>query len=274
MPWNTNGTFTRENPDFDGDNVWQQDQQASIKIIASRHDFHDQDIADGIQETLNIDGYNAMRADLNMGGFSLINLAAGSAEDDVALIGQLIDSGTFDNPLRELTLHTPIGDLDPIVIPAGDTTSTEGEWTPQITDNNNNDASMSTVNGGYWQRDGRVVTIFGFVKWLSRVSSTRRMILTGMPFDIAPAYVGGGYTIFTAGFMGWDGMILSGISSLQGGEAFTEKLHAVAPQNIGISTYLAANDEGDNLIYPHQMDDIESNGEFSFTMKYTTDDPL
>jgi hypothetical protein len=84
MPWKADGTFERTNgpdPVFVGDDVWQDDQKASIKVIATRHDYHDEDLALGIANCLNLDGLNAMRADLDMGGFDLINL--GTGEDEV-----------------------------------------------------------------------------------------------------------------------------------------------------------------------------------------------
>jgi len=84
MPW-IDGKFERINgpdPQFKGDNVWQDDQQASIKVIAVRHDYHDEDLAQGISQCLNINGENAMKADLDLGGFELINL--GTGEEDVA----------------------------------------------------------------------------------------------------------------------------------------------------------------------------------------------
>jgi hypothetical protein len=82
MPWLSNGTFQRVNPDFTGATVWQQDQQATIKIIASRHDSHDEDLAQGIANALNLDGYNAMRASLNLGDNKLINVLAGTVDTD------------------------------------------------------------------------------------------------------------------------------------------------------------------------------------------------
>ena len=75
MPWTTGGEFVRTNNQFSGADVWQDDQQAAIKIIASRHDFHDEDLANGIQQSLNTSGYNKMLADLDMNGFSVVNAA-------------------------------------------------------------------------------------------------------------------------------------------------------------------------------------------------------
>jgi len=84
MPWKEDGTFERENgpdPVFKGDDVWQDDQKASIKVVAARHDYHDEGLANGIEGCLNLDGYNSMRADLDMGGFQVINTLE---EEDVS----------------------------------------------------------------------------------------------------------------------------------------------------------------------------------------------
>lgn len=134
MPWQITGAFVRVNPDFQGNNVWQQDQQATIKIIASRHDIHDQDLADGIAACVNLDGYNSMRADLNMGSNLIRSLAPGiSGADgvnkdqldvvdakadqnaaDIAAIqtsdpNSIITAATFD--ALDLTLDRNIGDF-------------------------------------------------------------------------------------------------------------------------------------------------------------------
>jgi len=89
MPWQVDGTFLRVNPSFRGPTTWQQDQAATIKIIASRHDTHDQDMADGIASCLNLDGYNSMRAALNMGGFEINNLADGVTDGQAVNVAQL-----------------------------------------------------------------------------------------------------------------------------------------------------------------------------------------
>jgi hypothetical protein len=102
MPWNIDGTFSRTNPDFSGTSVWQQDQQATIKIIAARHDFHDQDIADGVTLCLNRNGYNSMLADINMGGFNVTNMADAVNSTDATTLNQLdaveakVDQNTAD----------------------------------------------------------------------------------------------------------------------------------------------------------------------------------
>jgi hypothetical protein len=70
MPWSA-GAYSR----LYGSAGWVDDRDAGTKILATRHDAHDQDLADGINASLNKDGSNAATADLNIGGFKLTNVA-------------------------------------------------------------------------------------------------------------------------------------------------------------------------------------------------------
>lgn len=125
MPWQPNGTFLRVNPDYSatpqGD-LWGQDLEStpSIKIIATRHDFHDQDLGDGIAACVNLDGLNAMRANLNMGSFKIINGNSATDPDDVPNYDQVAGSMSFDDGLRELSLFDRgTGLIDTVTIPSG-----------------------------------------------------------------------------------------------------------------------------------------------------------
>ena len=92
MPWDVaTQSFIRQNTDFSGPTVWQQDAQATIKIIASRHDNHDQDLANGISQCLNLDGINAMRAALDMGSNTVNNV------DDAGSANQAPNKGQMDS---------------------------------------------------------------------------------------------------------------------------------------------------------------------------------
>lgn len=79
MPWSA-GTYSR----LYGAAGWVDDRDAGTKILATRHDSHDQDLADGINACIKKDGTNAAAADLNMGGFKLTNMAAPTASGDAA----------------------------------------------------------------------------------------------------------------------------------------------------------------------------------------------
>ena len=91
MPWQINGTFLRINPNFSGSTVWEQDRQAGYKVVSSRHDVHDQDMAVGISQALSVEGYNSMLANMNMGGFRITNMLAGIGASDAVNLTQLTD---------------------------------------------------------------------------------------------------------------------------------------------------------------------------------------
>ncbi len=144
MPWNIDGTFTRKTnntTEVQGDKLWQQDLTASIKIIASRHDVHDRDLATGITRCLNLDGYNAMAADLKMGGNKVTNTVPGTVSSDLATYGQIAGDLLFDNGLRVLTLNDRDGSpIDTVTIPSGTggggegtVTAISGDGTLQLT---------------------------------------------------------------------------------------------------------------------------------------------
>lgn len=86
MAWSS-GTFSRTNGVYSGANVWTNDLAASIKIVASRHDTHDKDLADGINACLHKGGENAATANLSMGGYKWTNVGDGSAASDAATYG-------------------------------------------------------------------------------------------------------------------------------------------------------------------------------------------
>ena len=114
MPWDVGqNKFIRTNDvGSTGQTVWQDDKNNTptpIKIRADRHDYHDQDVADGISDCLNLDGITTMRASLPMGNNKITTLAAGALGTDAATFGQVFDSMTFDTGTRILTLGRPTG---------------------------------------------------------------------------------------------------------------------------------------------------------------------
>ena len=123
MPWSA-GTFTRTNGFFTGATVWQSDFNALVKIVFSRHDTHDQDMAQGVNACLNKNGQNSPTANISWGTFKITNLAYGSADKDSATFGQTITAAAVDPTSKVLTLSRIQGDvtvdLTPITV-AGDT---------------------------------------------------------------------------------------------------------------------------------------------------------
>lgn len=92
MPWSGSGSFSRTNGDNTGSTLWDQDRTDGDKIVASRHDTHDQDLSDGINACLAKNGENAATANLNMGSFRLTTMADGTARTDAATVGQIQDA--------------------------------------------------------------------------------------------------------------------------------------------------------------------------------------
>ena len=88
MPW-SGGTFTRTNGVHTGSTLWVQDRDAGTKILATRHDTHDQDLADGINETLEKSGSNAATGDLDIGSNRITLVADGTAKTDAATVNQI-----------------------------------------------------------------------------------------------------------------------------------------------------------------------------------------
>jgi hypothetical protein len=123
MSW-SGGVYTRTNGVYSGAHVWRSDFNALVKIVYSRHDVHDQDLAEGINACINKDGQNSPTADIDWGGFKITNLGTGSDPADAARFGQTVTAATVDPTSKILTLSRPDGDvqvdLTPITV-AGDT---------------------------------------------------------------------------------------------------------------------------------------------------------
>lgn len=93
MAWNGAGNFQRTNGSFSGAAVWEDDANAGFDIVDSRHDSHDQDLAQGINNCLTKDGQNSPTANLSMNSFKHTNVGDGSARNQYATVGQLQDQG-------------------------------------------------------------------------------------------------------------------------------------------------------------------------------------
>ena len=92
MPW-SGGTFTRTNGVHTGSTLWVQDRDAGTKILAARHDTHDQDLADGINATLEKSGSNAATGNLDIGSNRITLVADGTAKTDAATVNQIQSNG-------------------------------------------------------------------------------------------------------------------------------------------------------------------------------------
>lgn len=258
MPWRTDGTFVRENPDFDGDDVWQQDQEAGIKIVDFRHDYHDNDLAQGIANTLNLDGYNKMRADLDMGGFNLINVGSGG-EDEMAdgsfvptlpsgFIAGGQHGGTWWRQGRvvnimayiEWTFNPQTGGLVPLIIGG----------LPY---------AIAAPNGG------------SINQYLGQLMGYSNILLSGVNPDGSPEkYIRGIRASTTGGpnavepvyYIGKDNF---GYQTMNDGSVIS-KASSTVPDN-------PAQEYFSNAVFTSYIEDLEPTGAFAFTFQYLTNDP-
>ena len=100
MAWNGSGVFSRTNGVFNGSTLWQQSKVALRKIFAEDHDIHDEDLAQGINNTLTKDGQNAPTADLPMNGRKHTNVADAEERNQYASYGQLLDTSQYIDAAR------------------------------------------------------------------------------------------------------------------------------------------------------------------------------
>lgn len=74
MPWSGTGTYTR----IYGASGWTDDKNSGVKILSSRHDTHDQDLADGINACLTRDNQAKPTSSFLPSTDNTINLGSGS----------------------------------------------------------------------------------------------------------------------------------------------------------------------------------------------------
>jgi len=79
VPFNPDGSFTRL---LNGRTTWASDAAAGTKILSTRHDDNDNDLADGLSQVITKDGRTQPTNDLTMSGHRLTNLAEPIAPTD------------------------------------------------------------------------------------------------------------------------------------------------------------------------------------------------
>jgi hypothetical protein len=135
------GNFTRGNGVNSGSDTWAQDKAASTKILASRHDTHDQILADGINNCIAKDGQNAATANLPMGGYLHSGVGNASARDNYAAANQVQD-GSFHYAVPSGT-----GDAITLTLVPAITAYTAGQSFKFVAQNTNTGATTLNVNG-------------------------------------------------------------------------------------------------------------------------------
>lgn len=109
MAWDGSGNVNRTNGTNGGTTTWQLDAAAGTEILASRHDVHDQDLADSIENCVARDGQNTPTANLPMGGYRHTNVGDASLRTHYAKVSQVQDAaytyaGTAGGTANAITL--------------------------------------------------------------------------------------------------------------------------------------------------------------------------
>lgn len=102
MAW-SGGSYTKGNSATGG---WAGDANLGIGIEAGRHDTQDNDFQDGINNCIAKDGQNSMMADLNLGGYKPVNLAAGTAAAPAICAGNDVNTGIFSPAADNIGIAT------------------------------------------------------------------------------------------------------------------------------------------------------------------------
>ncbi|HXF89529.1 MAG TPA: hypothetical protein VNK48_14330 [Xanthobacteraceae bacterium] len=89
MPWNGAGTFSR----VYGSTGWVTDRGNGTKIVADRHDTHDEDLASGINNALCKDGQNSPTADIPWNNKRITGL--GNATADSHALNRITADGRY-----------------------------------------------------------------------------------------------------------------------------------------------------------------------------------
>ena len=101
MPWDVGQKkYIRDNSRNVGPVVWGDDATAGQVVDSNGHDYHDQDIANGITECLNINGINQMLQNFDMGGLKIINL------DDATMSGEAVSWDQFQTNTAAIAQNT------------------------------------------------------------------------------------------------------------------------------------------------------------------------
>jgi hypothetical protein len=79
--------------------------------VASRHDTHDKDLADGINDCIHKGGQNSPTTNIAWGNYRITALGDGVAATDAATYGQTITGASYTTATDVLTLTRAAGDV-------------------------------------------------------------------------------------------------------------------------------------------------------------------
>lgn len=114
--------------------------------MASRHDTHDKDLADGINDCIHKGGQNSATADISWGGYKITGLAAGTAATDAANYGQTITGASWDFATDVMTLTRAAGNITLDLTGAVAITAIKATGTPSSTTFLRGDGSWVTIS--------------------------------------------------------------------------------------------------------------------------------
>lgn len=98
MGWDGNGNVVRTDGTRSGSDTWAQSDAISRGFYAPDQDNHDNDIAEAIEACLNVNGENAMAADLNMGTNAFYFTSPGGRKIKTATTGRNSTTTYADDP--------------------------------------------------------------------------------------------------------------------------------------------------------------------------------
>lgn len=199
MTWDGNGNFTRTY----GSTGWVNDLNAGTKIVASRHDTNDDDLATGINACLAKNGENAATSNLPMGTNRHTGVGAAAALTDYARADQLQNSSlSWLTGTAGADTITAAASIAPSAYAAGQSFRfvAAGTNTGAVTLNVNSLGAKSvTKNGSVALVAGDIVT--GAVVTVTYDGTRFQLVATSMPWTYATG-VAGTNTITTTAAVG------------------------------------------------------------------------
>ena len=114
--------------------------------MASRHDTHDKDLADGINYCIHKGGQNSATADISWGGYKITGLAAGTAATDAANYGQTITGASWDFATDVMTLTRAAGNVTLDLTGQIAVTALKATGTPDSTKFLRGDGTWTTIS--------------------------------------------------------------------------------------------------------------------------------
>lgn len=141
MGWDGSGNVTRSNGVNSGSGAWAADSAAGTKILAARHDTHDQDLADAIENCIAKDGQNAATANLPMGTFRHTGVGNATARTHYAAAGQIQDGALVYADVSTGSSNAYAGSLTPAA-----TALVEGMRVTWVANHTNTGAATYNLN--------------------------------------------------------------------------------------------------------------------------------